>query len=182
MRKLEELIELHGQTDDDNRGGLFLALCDDEEKLLSDHLLKEQQKRQWSNLNQPIEVNQAEPFRQGEAAFYPVEWLKERGLDKHPSFSLEKPVQVKPENGKLIIAHSESMHHHCIDIKRSKNVQLLIDQTNELIGLLKIEGVPVDLEHLRANDTHDTFRISEGDYIVKYHAQETPDGWARVID
>lgn len=127
-------------------------------------------------------VNQELPFRQGEAAFYPVNWLKTKGLDKHPSFSLDKPMKVSPDKGKLIIAHSETGHHHCIDIKKSKNVQLLIDSTNELIGLLKIKGVPADLEHLRSNDTHETFRISEGDYIVKYHAQETPEGWARVID
>lgn len=123
-----------------------------------------------------------EPFRQGEAAFYPVSWLKEKGLDNHPSFKLEKPVHVKPENGKLIIAHSETGHHHVIDIERSKEATLLIDQTNALIGLLKVKGVPADLEHLRSNDTHETMRIAEGDYIVKYHAQETPQGWQRVID
>jgi hypothetical protein len=128
------------------------------------------------------QVNQKEPFRQGEAAFYPVEWLKEKGLDKHPNFILGKLVNVKPENDKLIIAHSETGHHHCIDVVRNKEAQFLIDETNNLIGLLKVSGVPADLEHLRQHDTHDTFRISEGEYIVKYHSQPSPEGWARVVD
>lgn len=123
-----------------------------------------------------------EPFRQGEASFYPVTWLKERDLLEHKAFKLVKPVHVKPENGKLIIAHSETGHHHCIDIERSKEAQFLIDETNELIGLLKVKGVPADLEHLRSNDTHETMRIAEGDYIVRYHSQPSPQGWERVID
>jgi hypothetical protein len=127
-------------------------------------------------------VNQAEPFRQGEASFYPVEWLKEKGLDGHPNFSLEKPVQVKPEGGKLIIAHSETGHHHCIDAVRNKSAHLLIDETNALIGLLKVGETPADLEHLRSDHEHETFRISGGDYIVRYHSQPTPEGWARVVD
>lgn len=129
-----------------------------------------------------INATQKEPFRQGEAAFYPVEWLKEKGLDKHPTFSLEKPKHVTPENGKLIIAHSETGHHHCIDIVRNKEASFLIDETNALIGLLKVKGVPADLEHLRPNDTHETIRIAEGDYIIKYHSQPSPKGWERVVD
>ena len=127
-------------------------------------------------------VGQKEPFRQGEAAFYPIEWLKKHNLLNHPNFKLGELVNVKPEDGKLIIAHSETGHHHCIDIERSKEAQFLIDETNSLIGLLKVQGVPADLEHLRPNDTHETFRIAEGDYIVKYHTQPTPQGWERVVD
>ena len=128
------------------------------------------------------EVNQKQPFRQGEAAFYPVEWLEENNLLEHASFKLKNVVSVKPENGKLIIAHSETGHHHCIDLTKNKEVQLLIDSTNELIGLLKVGKTPAELEHLRSDHTHDTFRISEGDYIIKYHTQPTPKGWERVID
>ena len=127
-------------------------------------------------------VNQKEPFRQGEVSFYPLEWLKEKGLIDHPSFKLKEPVHVKPENGKLVIAHSETGHHHCIDIERNKYAQLLIDETNALIGFLRVDGVPVELEHLRTDHKHETYHIAEGEYIVAIMLRKTPKGWERVID
>lgn len=129
-----------------------------------------------------INVNQTEPFRQGEIAFYPVEWVKKNGLEDFKTFKMDQPKKLDMEDGKIIIGHSETGHHHVLEIERSKSAQALIDETNSLIAKIKVEGVPIELKHLRTNDTHESFKISEGEYYVRYHAQETPEGWERVID
>lgn len=88
---------------------------------------------------------------------------------------------AKPENGHLIIGHSETGHHHVIDLKKSKQAQLLIDKTNALIAYLDI-GEDSIVEHLRSYDTHESIKLPAGKYQIRYRAEDTPQGWQRVMD
>lgn len=110
--------------------------------------------------------------RQGECLFIQVDQFEDSDKDYKT---------VEPENGKLIVAHSESGHHHTIDVSRSKNAELLINQTNELIGRLVVND-NCEVVHHRSFDTHETLKLPKGNYVLRYRREYTPEGLRRVAD
>ena len=54
------------------------------------------------------------------------------------------------KNGRHIVAHSETGHHHVIE---SRAADLFIDATNAFIAYLNVAS-PTEIEHLRSFDTH----------------------------
>lgn len=89
-------------------------------------------------------------------------------------------IQANAENGKYIVAHSETGHCHVIE--KSNNVQMLIDKTNEFIAYLKIEEGDAILEHERSFDTHESIKFSPGIYEVRRQREYTPEGYRRAQD
>lgn len=87
-------------------------------------------------------------------------------------------IAAKPENGKYIVAHSETGHNHTV-LERS--AQLLIDQTNEFIAYLKVDEGAV-LEHERSFDTHESIKFEPGIYEVRRQREHTPQGYRRAQD
>lgn len=87
--------------------------------------------------------------------------------------------KVKPGNGKFILAHSETGHHHTV---LEKNAQLLIDQTNEFIAYLKVDKESVLIEHERSFDTHETIKVAPGIYELRRQREYTPGGLRRAQD
>lgn len=110
--------------------------------------------------------------RQGECLFIRVENFTDKDTDYKT---------VAPEGNHLVVAHSESGHHHVIDLVRSKEAQLLINQTNNLIGRLVL-GEDCEVEHLRGHDTHQTLNLEKGNYILRYRREYAPEGLRRVQD
>ena len=91
------------------------------------------------------------------------------------------PAGLKPakeENGKHILAHSETGHHHVID---SRSAQLLIDETNEFLSYLSVSE-DADVVHERDFDTHETLRVPRGDYEIRRQREHTPEGFRRATD
>lgn len=111
-------------------------------------------------------------LRQGECLFIKVNNFE----DKDSDYESQKSV-----NGRLVVAHSESGHDHIIDLKRSKQADLLIHKTNNLIGRLVL-GEDCEVEHLRAFDTHETLKLPKGKYVLRYRREYTPEGLRRVQD
>lgn len=110
-------------------------------------------------------------------------------VTERPSFQgdlmirrIDKPKSTatlqKAENGKFIVAHSETGHHHVID---SRNAQWLIDDTNALISYLHLQEAAV-LEHLRDFDTHEPLRLKPGWHEIRRQVENSPEGWRRVED
>lgn len=87
-------------------------------------------------------------------------------------------VKAETECGKYIVAHSETGHHHVVD---SKNAQMLIDKTNSFIAYIKVLK-PVEVEHKRSFDTHESIVLSPGNYQVRRQQEYTPEGFRRVAD
>lgn len=90
------------------------------------------------------------------------------------------------ENGKLILGHSETGHHHVLEpVKKtmpiSKAAQALIDDANDSFVELKIFH-ECSLVHQRENDTHKAFMLPQGDYIRGIREEQTVQGWVRVSD
>lgn len=110
------------------------------------------------------------PSFQGDVMLMRVEELP-RGTELRP---------VAPENGVLIVAHSETGHHHVIE--NSRNAQLLIDETNALLGYLVVTGDGVELKHLRDFDTHETAKLPKGVYQMRLKRAFGPEGWRRDED
>jgi hypothetical protein len=110
--------------------------------------------------------------RQGEVLFIQVENF----TDEDNQYE-----SVKAEKGQLIVAHSETGHHHVIDVKRSKEAELLISKTNQFIGRLVVSN-DVEVKHLRSFDTHKTLNLPKGKYVLRYRKEYTPEGLRKVQD
>jgi len=89
---------------------------------------------------------------------------------------------MNPENGKYILAHSETGHHHVID---PSNVAVY-EKTNDVpegVGILQmIVEEPSVIEHLRPTDTHESLKVEPGVYEIRLQREYTPEGYRRVAD
>lgn len=85
---------------------------------------------------------------------------------------------AQPENGYVVVTHSETGHNHVIEANRA---QLLIDKTNTFIAYLNVFE-PCELEHLRSFDTHAPIALDKGYYEVRRQREYTPQGWRRAQD
>lgn len=112
----------------------------------------------------------ANQMRQGELLFIEVDSIPD-GLEV-----------ADGENGHLIIGHSETGHHHVIDISRSKSAQHLIDKTNQFISYLSVND-NCEVKHLRDFDTHKSLPLEGGKkYQVRRRREYSPEGLRRVQD
>ena len=78
-------------------------------------------------------------------------------------------VEAVPKDAKsvkygdlLVVAHSETGHHHVIDRPDSR-ISFFNDAANPLVSYLQLKGRQVaDVVHLRDFDTHETVRLDAG--------------------
>jgi hypothetical protein len=98
-----------------------------------------------------------------------------RRIDKLP----DGLVESKPEDGKHILAHSETGHHHVVEAKQTKR---FIDPRDTMISYLEVSAEHIDLVHNRSFDTHETLRIPNGIFEIKRQREWTPEGFRRVED
>jgi hypothetical protein len=85
---------------------------------------------------------------------------------------------VKPENGFLVVAHSETSHHHGVD----STVARLIRGEDPWTCYLRVEGEYADLEHRRDVNPHETIRLPKGCYRIRRQREWTPEGWRAIQD
>lgn len=87
-------------------------------------------------------------------------------------------VAVKPVNGRVIIGHSETGHHHCMTAERTTLYKL----PDEILECLMVVEKPDVLEHLREFDTHVPLAFEPGQYRVRYLREYTPEGFRKQED
>ena len=86
---------------------------------------------------------------------------------------------VLPKNGKNIVAHSETGHHHTMVAERTKMYRL----PEEIYECFLVVGEGgADLVHERGFDTHETIHFDEGTYRVRRQREYTPEGYRRAAD
>jgi hypothetical protein len=85
----------------------------------------------------------------------------------------------KSENGKFILAHSETGHSHIV-LERP-NVKFYAG-ADDFVAYLSVEDNPVTLDHLRDHDTHETLEISPGHYEVRRQREYVPQGFRKAAD
>lgn len=84
--------------------------------------------------------------------------------------------------GDLVVAHSETGHHHVI---RALDVECWEEPKNPLICYLRLGNDLADVEHLRAWDTHETVRLlgkPSTVYKVRRQREWSPEGWRKAAD
>lgn len=87
-------------------------------------------------------------------------------------------VLVEPVNGKIIVGHSETGHHHVMTAERTKMYRL----PNSILECLLIVDQADTLEHLREFDTHEATEFKIGKYRAITGREYTPEGWRRSHD
>ena len=92
--------------------------------------------------------------------------------------------EIKPDSqGRLLVAHSESGHHHYID--DASNVTLY-ETSNPMFKFLQVEmDAHALLRHakpLSDDNRHDTQKIGSGLYRIGTQREFTPEGWRAVQD
>lgn len=97
-----------------------------------------------------------------------------RRIEKLPA----NAVEVEPENGRVIVTHSETGHHHVMDAERVKMYTL----PDSIMDCLLVVEEPTPLEHLRPHDTHEPILFAPGIYHVRRQREYTPAGLRRVED
>lgn len=91
----------------------------------------------------------------------------------------EGVLPVDPANGKNIIAHSETGHHHVMDAERT-TLYRLPEELYEAFLVVKAGGA--DLTHERGFDTHEPIHFDEGVYMIRRQREYTPEGYRRAAD
>lgn len=97
-----------------------------------------------------------------------------RKIDNLPAGVLPIPT----ENGRVVVAHSETGHHHVMLAERTKAYRLP-DSIMDIF--LAVEGGDT-LEHLRPHDTHEAIAFGPGIYHVRRQREYVPEGFRRVED
>lgn len=96
-----------------------------------------------------------------------------RRIDKLPG-----GVEQVEAKGPLIVAHSETGHHHSF----AADAGVWLYSTKEqLVSYLKVDK-PAVLDHHRPHDTHEALVFDVGVYEVRRQREYTPEGWRRVED
>lgn len=97
------------------------------------------------------------------------------------------PANVAPRKceGRPVVAHSETGHHHTVD--SGVTVYEFADKPDPLLCFLQMNDTVdfTDVLHHRPYDTHETLRLlgKPGDvWEVRKQREHTPEGWRRVAD
>jgi hypothetical protein len=97
-----------------------------------------------------------------------------RRIDKLPNGL----VPHNPEKGRVIVAHSETGHHHTM---LAEHVTAYRSPDSLMDLFLKVKA-PTALEHHREFDTHEPILFDTGYFHVRRQREYTPEGWRRVED
>lgn len=94
--------------------------------------------------------------------------------------TLPEGVQELKTTGPVVVAHSETGHHHAIDPSEARLFDTL--DRNPMVCYLAIDGEHADVVHHRPHDTHETVRLLKGLWEVRRQREWTPEGLRRVED
>lgn len=86
-----------------------------------------------------------------------------------------KRVETK---GPVIVAHSETGHHHTVD---GTGIEVFAPPGDAFVCYLRL-AMNVDVVHHRPWDTHETLNLSAGLWEVRRQREYVPGGFRRVED
>jgi hypothetical protein len=95
-------------------------------------------------------------------------------VDKIPKEATRATEEL---NGKIIVGHSETGHHHVVDASKAK----MFDTKDPLLSYLDVNS-DVSVVHEREFDTHEPLRLISGIYEVRRQRESSPEGWKTVQD
>ena len=87
-------------------------------------------------------------------------------------------MEVLPEDGKHVVAHSETGHHHTIVASRVKYFR---PDEDAFTGYVSVkEETP--LVHERGFDTHESIQLPPGNYMLRRQREYTLEGYRMAQD
>ncbi len=92
---------------------------------------------------------------------------------------LPSSAVMQVTSGRVIVAHSETGHHHAID---DGAVRYFSEPGSPTLTYLAIDGQFADVVHHRPYDTHETLRLTKGLWEVRRQREWSPEGWRVVSD
>jgi len=96
--------------------------------------------------------------------------------------ALPEDARRVERSGALVVAHSETGHHHTI---RDATGVVQYEHTDPLVCYLVAESLYMDVEHERPWDTHAPLRLlcpPGAIWEVRRQREHTPEGWRMVSD
>lgn len=93
--------------------------------------------------------------------------------------SIPELPEQKPEDGKYILAHSETGHHHAVMAQPGLKV---FDQDEFFSYVDNQTDNVIELKHYRGFDTHKPIGIPPGKYKITRQREYTPEGFRRAAD
>ena len=90
----------------------------------------------------------------------------------------EGAVPTEKENGKVVVAHSETGHHHSFD----GDTVTMYNLPDSIMECLLVVDQPTPLIHERSHDTHEPIMFEPGIYKGYRQREYTPEGFRRVED
>lgn len=109
-----------------------------------------------------------EPVAQGDLLIRRVETIPETA------------TPLAAENGRYVLAHSETGHHHAV--MEREDVKFYQDAEDATVAYLEVIANDVKVEHLRSFDTHAPYTLPPGRYELRRQIESAPEGFQRVID
>jgi len=105
------------------------------------------------------------PVAQGDCLIVPIDSIPKNVME-----------QLSPENDLLVVAHSETGHHHTLPAKAAK--VFVASAMLMYVRILK----EAELKHHRPYDTHESHVLPPGDYAIYRQREGSPEGWRQVQD
>lgn len=92
---------------------------------------------------------------------------------------------VKPDNGVLVLAHSETGHHHVMTVDRMPDGSDTVEMyrlPDSIYDCFLVVKEPTALTHLRDFDTHEPILFEPGTYQAKRQREYVPgEAQARMV-
>ena len=95
------------------------------------------------------------------------------------------PTNVEPvsaENGKIVVAHSETGHNHVMEADRVEAYKPTGVKDVDLYEMFLLVKEPTEINHLRSYDTHETLLVPPGTYEVRRQREYVAEGFRRAQD
>lgn len=92
-------------------------------------------------------------------------------------------VAVKPVDGVIVVAHSETGHNHVMEATHVKAFDVKTEGNNvDIYRMFLSVDQSTPIEHLRSFDTHSPIMVAPGNYEVRRQREYTPQGFRRAAD
>jgi hypothetical protein len=95
----------------------------------------------------------------------------------------ENLERIEPnEHNQIVVAHSETGHHHVLLADRVIAYKPAGVKEVDLYEMFLSVEAPTELNHLRAFDTHETLLVPPGKYTVRRQREYIPEGFRKAQD
>lgn len=98
-------------------------------------------------------------------------------IEKLPDGLIEQP----PVDGKIVVAHSETGHHHAMELLENPQVRAFVSPDSPMKLWLDVQ-VDTVLKHFKTYDIHESVMFRKGLYEIRRQRENTPKGLRKVQD